>query len=596
MGWGTDPVFEPPPPVVGGWGRDAVVSGEAVSPRTTPVHDLTDVLLSGTLGRGVRGIVGAPYQLASGVMGLGDAAEQNLRAWDERIRHGKQLTGREEELDIAQPVGGAITSIIPAMRAGAALRATYPIAAKTLPGLIGIGGAEGVVGGALTEVQPDESSSYGAEVLKNVGLGGALGAGGSAILGAGKALVGAVQPLFSGVTKKGRAMAAHEGLVEGLPQGSLDEIVDALHRSLRGQTAGQAVAHIPEATNIVSQEQKVLREPLLAPTASKQMADAARARMGTLEGIAGTDADMASAVAQREAATDKLREAALSSADKTINGGNVLRQLGKLANDPDLRERQLRASVIEDTIERIADRMEKGSLTARDLYGIRQDLGSTIRRLSAETKDSSKALALGAELDIQAVIDNAIVRAGGPQGKLWKQYLDTYHKMSAPINEMEAGVALRDALSSELGSAERGGVYAKALKDLQHLDREGHGVLSRLNMDRAEAVKGQLDALDAYAKATGTSNAELKAGLVTHGPGMVERNVSIWNQIATAMRKGAEEKVAKEIGPKFLEPRKMEAFLRQTPPSMHPLIMDALIRQAQHGTAAAMGASGQRRQ
>ena len=350
------------------------------------------------------------------------------------------------------------------------------------------------------------------------------------------------------------------------------------------------MASRPAAVNIVAAEQRMVRDPSLAPMVNVQRSERATARMQTLDDIAGTEDDLKAAIAQREAGTGPLREQALNAAGKHVDGEGLLKTLGRLANDKDLRERQLRKAALEDTIGRITARMEaKGGMTAHDLYGIRQDLGSTIRRLAADTKDSSKALAMGAELDIQAAIDTTIIKAGG---KEWKQYLDTYHRLSAPINEMEAGRALREALKTDLGVGERGNAYAKAVGELQDLERGGHGVMKSYNLDRAEAIKSQLADIAEYAKMTGQSEADLKAGRVAHGPAMIKQEVSWWNQAANALSKVSQEKMIREMGPRLTDPRTMERFLAQTPPSMHPLITDALIRQAGRAAAAGMGVTG----
>ena len=207
MGWGTDPVVEPPTKSTGGWGRDEMV-GEATASAAPPSfgRGLADIALSGAIGRGVRGAVGQPYRLATHLLGTGEDADERLREWDARIRHGQQLTGHEGETDIAGTVGAAVAPLGVATKVGAGLRAAYPVAAKTLPGLLGLTSVEGAVGGAASPVpmatpRDAEAPGYWQQVGEQAAVGGILGAG---LAGAGKltqAGVRLVQPMVQGLTR-----------------------------------------------------------------------------------------------------------------------------------------------------------------------------------------------------------------------------------------------------------------------------------------------------------------------------------------------------------------------------------------------------------
>ena len=229
-------------------------------------------------------------------------------------------------------------------------------------------------------------------------------------------------------------------------------------------TAGQAALPAGSAEFSALQEVVANRNPSKYGSAGIEGAQEG-ARLGALEGIAKTPADMAAAIRNRANATTPIRETNLTSAN-ILQGGvkssDVLSGLDAQLNTPGVRA----SDIVQKTIGAVKDKIKtlsdaNGTINARDLYTIRKELGNTISTFSKETANWDKRMASGLQKDVQGYIDTAIENAGG---STWRDYLSRYADMSKPINRMETGQALAEGLRNSIGSSERPVVFGNVVK------------------------------------------------------------------------------------------------------------------------------------
>ncbi|UCV01739.1 hypothetical protein [Dechloromonas denitrificans] len=420
------------------------------------------------------------------------------------------------------PVGGAIAAPVKALAsAGVASRALAPLAdaiatggmrAEGLAGAAGLaarsaGGA--VTGGATAAMVNPEDAGAGAAI--GAVMPGALKLAGAA----GNAALGAVRPFF----KSGQERLVSDILKQYAndPQRALAEI-QALKQVVPGSLPTTAAA----AGDVgLSGLQRTMQNssPEFAAELTNRITGQNTARTAALEGIAGTAGKIATAKAERNAATDAMRESVLGRAGN-IDAQGLLSGVDNLLADPNNAGRisQAALSSVRDQLSGAIG--NGGTIDARALYALRKDINDVLSgKLQGEAGNlryaSGQLNAVKGMFD--DAIDSASRRAVPAEGAgivpSWKDYLITYTEQSKPINQMEV---LQDVLKRmQTGATDTAGnLMLSPAKLNQILKNDGADLAKRLSPEQLQILRnvaadmnaGQL-AMNA-GKATGSNTVQ----------------------------------------------------------------------------------------
>ena len=215
-----------------------------------------------------------------------------------------------------------------------------------------------------------------------------------------------------------------------------------------------------------------------------------------------------------------------------------------------------------------------GTIDAFDLYMVRKELGNNIQKFAEESKTFDKKFTAGILRDVQLAIDNEIEKAGGNG---WKDYLAKYQELSQPINRMQEGQRLKEALVNPLQTGERSQVFAKAASDV---DPRALGEADRSAIDAIVQDLTRKDAATRLARGTNLSGAQAIPGNVgVPLPNLLSRQAMIANFLMKRAGQSAEDKIAQRAAIQYLNPQILAHGLQPIPPRYAPLI-DALTTQA----------------
>jgi len=265
-----------------------------------------------------------------------------------------------------------------------------------------------------------------------------------------------------------------------------------------------------------------------------------------------------------------------------LRAGNITKSITAIASDKEYRASDVVQKTLGDLSEKIAALADKrGTIDAFDLYTVRKEAGNTIQKFADESKTFDKRLTSGLLSSVQKKIDDAIEAAGG---KGWKEYLSKYQELSRPINRMETGQTLMNALQNPLETGERSQVFAKAVKDSD---------LSALSPKDFMDVRGiaddlsRTDAFQRLARGTKISGSEAIPGNVgVPLPNLLSRPAMIANFLMRHAGSSAEDKIAQVAARQYLNPNILAQGLNPPIPSRFQPLIDALVQQAVPSTTA----------
>lgn len=213
------------------------------------------------------------------------------------------------------------------------------------------------------------------------------------------------------------------------------------------------------------------------------------ARVGQLERIAGTDADMAAAVAARDEASSGLRDAAFREGAETTKAAQQRSALimdGRQSAIQPLRQQVSAMSAqnasrpsVQAAIRDVDRALGNAGDSVGSLYNVRQYIGDLLEGKAGTDKGYAKA-ATRELMQIRDALDDQLAQ----RAPSFPEYLQAYRQASKPINRMEVG---REVLQRSSGAVP---------------DQLGNPVLTPAGVMRAT---GDLDAI--AAKATGFKKA-----------------------------------------------------------------------------------------
>ena len=401
-----------------------------------------------------------------------------------------------------------------------------------IAGTLGVGGgiARGVAALApmtaaramplLAAVETGGMSSGSVNGLSGLGLravgGAAAGAAAAGMAGgddqdaAQAAFLGGMLPVGFGAAGKAAALAT--GIVKPFTGAGQDRIVgDILRRYAHDpEAAAQALAQYKQvvqgsvpltsaAAGDVGLSGLTRTMQAVNPQTANEIAMRSTAqnvaRTSALEQVAGSPASIELAKDARRLATTPMREGVLARAGQ-IDGKQILGQLDDLIRNPNNA-----GSTNRDALDRVRRQVlqstdEAGGIDSRALYEIRKDIGLAMQgKLQGDAGNLRHARGV---LDgVQSMFDDAIGQASAravgpvPAGKAadpWRDYLSTFSRESAPINQMEV---LQDALKRvQTGTTDlQGNPIISAAKLNNLLVKEGDDLKRVLTPDQLQRLR-----------------------------------------------------------------------------------------------------------
>lgn len=370
-------------------------------------------------------------QLAAGAADLVDPRAPRLgelitRApvsrYDQALAHEAQVRRDDAymEGDTAALVGGIAGDVALLYAPGGAVNKF-----ATLPGRLAGGAALGGVYSGLQPVTPEESRSVNALIGAGAGLGGEA---------AGSALGAAARRVGRGLTRTDRR--AGEVLRREAADPAAIAITESAVPGVR-RTLGEATMDpgLMALENTVRAGNRAAFDPI--DTANNA------ARVGQLQRIAGTDADLAAAEAARDTSTDAIKNQAFAQAAQTsatrqqqqalmvptADGLGALRhRVGALASESSGRPS------VQSAVRDVTRALDDAGDSLGSLYNVRQYIGDLLSGKAGADKGYAKA-ASRELLEIRDHLD-AELAARAPS---FPEYLDAYRAASKPINRMQVG-------------------------------------------------------------------------------------------------------------------------------------------------------------
>jgi len=315
----------------------------------------------------------------------------------------------------------------------------------TLMGKTALGAGLGAAGGTLAPAESDAASR------SNTAIGATIG--------------GMLPPLIQGGAKTVEAVANTGRSIVDLvskqgPQNIInryirgDKVVGekqlpTLLQKIRGAddlieggnpTVAEAVVGAPEGSPLAALQ-----------TIVSKTGGGNSARFG--ERLAQQESAVKAAEAARDAAAEPARAAALEAAKRGgVSAVPVIAKVDRLARTEGFRASDVASKSLADIqgkLTRFAN-PETGVINPQDLYTIRKEIGSTIKKYSVENASWDKGMTAKLEREIQLSIDDAIEAAGGTG---WKKYLDNYAKASRLIDAYKTRqeLALKPPQPTNLG-------------------------------------------------------------------------------------------------------------------------------------------------
>ncbi|HAG05312.1 MAG TPA: hypothetical protein DCG68_00460 [Cryomorphaceae bacterium] len=577
-------------------------------------------------GWGGRVLLGAasPILAATQVFG-GEPGRQFVEDIEASKRRGMQAEGKE-----GFDWYGLLGSAIPSTGAAKAVTSMLPAA----QGVLGRAGTGAAIGGAVSATQPveGEHGDFWKRKAAQVGIGSLLG--GLFSLGT-DAAQGAYQfgkKLIAPFSESGRTkiLSDYQSKLLGDSKDIKDKVINALAQRkefIPGSrpTSGEIVSEIPGATGLAAHQQVTAKTEGLSPLFRARSAEQEAARRNLLVPIARNQGALEGERAIRDTITGPMREQALLKANagtaralstrtskvpqetdalrtavelhgvppKPLQTGiekfagewsptvplkpaTITKGIHRILNKPGIRASDVvrnTMSALDDKLNSIANK--RGAIDARDLYMVRKEAGNIVEKFSQESKTFDQRLTSGLVKTVQTAIDDAIEQAGGVG---WKAYLGKYQELSKPLARMEAGQELERALTSSLGTTERGTTFGNVLRTKPEL----LDALTSQDKNAVANITADLSRRDAFKQlARGTQLGRAGAmGDIDQIPTLLDRRMMIANYLMRhAGIEPAGDRIARTAASQYLNPDELiKSLMRQQPVPRYQPIIQALMQ------------------
>ena len=499
--------------------------------------------------------------------------QQQLERYQQAKERGMKASGNE-----GYDWQGLLGSLAPTSMMAKNITSVLP-AATSLAGRVGTGAVQGASAAAAQPIMNGEQGFWGPKASQEVTgavLGGAIPLAGAAVSGIGKLGQQVTRPF----TEAGRATILREfrDAIMGQDPAAKARMIQEAANAKPGvggvmPTVGEVLSGIPESTGIAAHQADIAKLTGNSTQFAKRLADQQTARASSIGDIAKTPADLDAAMAARSAISTPLYEAARK-AGNVVDTAPIVTHLDTvMAQNPGNRE-------LVTELKNIKNGLLDSNGNPRTNA---QEVSSVLDGLKAALAKEDNKFIVGNLTHVKELLVDAI-----PGYKVAQQ---TFANMSGPGNRMQVGQVLANALTSPLGTSERSGVMANAVRESTRTLKKATGqprfdqldeVLKPDEVQKVQDVAAELARYDAYKRLipqTSLSGKDAIPGDIGLPiPNLLNRTAMVTNFVMRHLAKGAEEKIGKVAGQQYLNPPAFAAAMQPVPPRYQPMI-DALMRQ-----------------
>lgn len=495
---------------------------------------------------------------------------------------------RKYDAPLMQTGGGMVGSVV-----GQAAPAILVPGAQTVLGA-------GATGSLLGLLSPAESTN---ERLANTafgGVGGAATAGAvKAVGGATKAVHKALSPYLPGGTARieGKAFRAIAG-------DKADDVVRALENSRQivpGSLPNAGEASVGAQSPQFAALQEILGRGFATDRYNARDKAQQAARQGLLSKIAGDEDALKTALQIRDDVTAPMRERALSGANRSglLKAQPFQDGLTELASRPENLTSSTVQSALGDVKKLIADATRPdGTIDANSLYTLRKSgISDTINKFAEANKTSDKRFTAGLLGDVKSVMDDAIEMAGG---KGWKNYLQTYSRLSERPDQMKIGQFLQDKLTGAK-MEERPAVFLNAMRTEpttinKSINFKGEKISDFMRPDQMQSLNSITDDLlrqEEMARLARGGMKETQSQLQklfepVDIPGYLDAKVTATRWLLGKLQGGGGTKEMRQMAIDMLDPQSVAELMKAAAPKDRPAIQ-ALLNALQREVYASGG-------
>jgi hypothetical protein len=248
----------------------------------------------------------------------------------------------------------------------------------------------------------------------------------------------------------------------------------------------------------------------------------------------------------------------------------LLDKIGNILKTPGERSEIAEKSLLSLQDKLINKATPNGVIDSRDLYTIRKELATDIKKFAEESGSPVTKRLANLDISIRKSMDNAIESAGGVK---WNDYLKEYTAYSEKINRMEIGQALAEKLRTSLGDTERAGAFATAVKDAASTIKRATGGARYetpgeiLSESERKAMNSVLADLQRNAKAGRLMGKARISGMdevdTPELPQLLSRTAAIGNFLLKALNKNAQNEIRQRASELFLDTNQLAIFMQQ---------------------------------
>lgn len=575
----------------GPWSKYGQATPAPAAEEPAQPASLMDKVVGSAAGRTVLGMASPLIGAAQAGAHVGDAInrmtgtdpvispwlDKQLKELEASKKRGMESYGHEPD---SVDWMGMIGSFLP----GAAMAKGVASALPAATGPAGRAGVAALQGATVGASQPSQGEDFAGEKMLQGGLGavfGGIGSLGTDLAESGAKIVGdIVRPL----TEKGRAKILDLFQQSKVPENAREVVAKALSTGKEivpgsKPTAGELVAHVPEATSLASHQatlERMSNPVALAPQFAARRGAQEGAREGMIQSFAKTPQDLEAALKTRKDVAGALYKQAFETPVKKAIPDEILANPYVKDAMPDALK-LAEASGFKPT---------QDNITQFGHYlkiGMDKQLSRTGDGALHDTE--KKAVGAAKEKLVEWMTKN-----NDPYAKAKSEFV----RLSQEPNQMQVGQVLEDALRSPLGTKERGTVFANAMNNAPNTIKKATGqrvhddldkILTPENKQKADAVMKDLARFDQYKNLSRMSSGggeAIPGNIEPSLPNILSRPAMIANFIMKKVGEGAEEKMAKAAARRYLDDPEAiaRALLRSDQPARYQQIIDALMRQA----------------
>ena len=552
----------------------------APHPQMQPASML-DRYVGSSGGRFALGMA-SPAIAAAQLVG-GEGVRSKLAELEASKQRGMRAAGTEG-VDLAGMAG----AMLPGMGIAGAVGRVLPTAASVL-GRAGVGFAQGAAASAAQPSSGITAEEYFPQKAAQIGVGGvvqgALPLIGGALGWAGGKAKEAIAPF----TEKGRADILRQTQLGYIPESARQKVFAALANAKQlvpgsRPTAGEVLSDIPEATGIAAHQKMVSTLPSVSPQFMARQAEQEGARSAALGAIAGTPQAMKQAI---EARTLEASQKYPTAFRQSVQPDEAL---AKLLKRPSLTLAFSRAKDLAAEEEKI--------FTLTDVQGLHY-----MKRAMDDLTKNPDRFGLGAD-QARSIgkTKDAFIQWIDEKAPAYAEARAAYQAASQLPNRMEVGQVLQNAMTSPLGTSERSGVLAQAIRNAPQTLKKATGeprysdlaqVLNPQEVESVENVMQDLARKDAYtrlARGTKMSGGDAIPGKIgLEIPPLLYRPAMVAGFMLKHVAKNSESEIAKQAAAQYLDPALLLQGLQGPQASQRKAIVDAIM---QHLSGVAGTATG----